>query len=124
MRNLITPFAFSILTLLAACGGKTSPDEGPAPDPGPDPSGDGTGMGDGDGDGTGGAACVKGGCSGTLCAEEGGDGMMTTCEWKDEYACYQQATCERQSDGTCGWTETTELTSCLSSPPSQGAAPM
>jgi len=25
--------------------------------------------------------------------------MMTTCEWRDEYACYQTATCERQPDG-------------------------
>jgi hypothetical protein len=64
------------------------------------------------GDGQGEAACVKGGCSGTLCLEEGND-RMTTCEFKPEYACYQTATCERQEGGACGWTETQALTECL-----------
>lgn len=110
MQNLITPFAFSIVTLLAACGSKSNP--APDPDPEPDPVGDGSG----------GAACVTGGCSGTTCVEEGGDGMVTTCEWKAEYACYQQATCQRQADGACGWTQTDELTACLASPPAEGEA--
>ena len=70
--------------------------------------------------------CVKGGCSGTACIEEGQD-MMTTCEWRPEYACYQTATCERQSDGACGWTQTQELAACIASPPpppaDQGGAP-
>ena len=61
-------------------------------------------------------ACVKGGCSGTLCSEPGND-LATTCEMKAEYACYQTATCERQQDNTCGWTESAELTACLANPP-------
>jgi hypothetical protein len=61
-------------------------------------------------------ACVKGGCSQTLCIEEGED-VMTTCEWRDEYACYQTASCERQADGACGWTDTPDLQACLASPP-------
>jgi hypothetical protein len=61
-------------------------------------------------------SCVKGGCSQTLCIEEGED-VMTTCEWRPEYACYQNAQCERQSDGGCGWTQTQELAACIASPP-------
>jgi eight-cysteine-cluster-containing protein len=60
--------------------------------------------------------CVKTGCSGTVCVEPGNE-VVTTCEMKPEYACYQNATCERQADGTCGWTQSHELTSCLASPP-------
>jgi hypothetical protein len=60
--------------------------------------------------------CARGGCSGTLCVEEGED-VMTTCEWRPEYACYDAAACERQADGACGWTQTDELAACLASPP-------
>jgi thiol-disulfide isomerase/thioredoxin len=56
--------------------------------------------------------CVKGGCSGQLCVEEGSDDV-TTCEWRSEYACYASARCERQSSGQCGWTQTLELQACL-----------
>ncbi len=58
--------------------------------------------------------CVKGGCSGTVCSPAGEE-VMTTCEWREEYACYQDATCEVQPDGKCGWTMTDALTSCLAS---------
>lgn len=66
------------------------------------------------------SSCVRGGCSGQLCAEEpvDGNGPITTCEYRAEYACYQGATCERQLNGSCGWTKTTELSACLSNPPS------
>jgi len=57
--------------------------------------------------------CVVGGCSGTLCGESGED-LISTCEYKEEYQCYKQATCERQATGKCGWTQTSEFTSCLS----------
>lgn len=58
--------------------------------------------------------CVPAGCSSQLCvdAAEAAD-IMTTCEWLPEYACYQEAACERQTDGTCGWTQTPELEECL-----------
>ena len=55
-------------------------------------------------------ACVRTGCSGQVCAD--GD-VVTTCEWREEYACYASASCERQADGACGWTETPELAACL-----------
>jgi len=64
-------------------------------------------------------SCVRGGCSGQLCVEEraGGDGFASTCEYRAEYACYQRATCERQATGSCGWTQTAELSACLANPP-------
>lgn len=56
--------------------------------------------------------CKVTGCSGQICAEEGED-IVTTCEFRNEYACYKTAKCERQADGKCGWTETKELINCL-----------
>ena len=56
--------------------------------------------------------CFVGGCSGQVCSDR--DDVITTCEWREEYACYQTATCERQADGACGWTQTEELQACLS----------
>ena len=55
--------------------------------------------------------CVVSGCSGQVCAESE---MMTTCEYRAEYACYKTATCERDASGVCGWRKTEELSSCLS----------
>jgi len=62
--------------------------------------------------------CAVAGCSGTLCvsADEAG-GIVTTCEYRAEYACYKEASCEPQSDGKCGWTETAKLQRCLNNPP-------
>jgi hypothetical protein len=58
--------------------------------------------------------CVVGGCSGQVCGEASAqDDMMTTCEYRTEYACYQTAICERQVTGQCGWTETPNLRACL-----------
>lgn len=57
------------------------------------------------------APCFVGGCSGQICSEH--EGVISTCEWRPEYACYQEASCARQADGACGWTETPELTTCL-----------
>ncbi len=60
--------------------------------------------------------CFVGGCSGQVCSDR--EGVITTCEWRPEYACYQDddATCERQPSGACGWTPTAELNSCLAHP--------
>ncbi|MFK7987440.1 MAG: Kazal-type serine protease inhibitor domain-containing protein [Sandaracinaceae bacterium] len=57
-------------------------------------------------------ACRVAGCSGQLCVGDGEPGF-STCEWHESYACYRSATCEAQADGSCGWTETDELRSCL-----------
>ena len=55
--------------------------------------------------------CYVGGCSNQVCSDQ--EGVITTCEWQPQYACYASATCERQADGTCGWTATPELDACL-----------
>jgi hypothetical protein len=55
--------------------------------------------------------CYVGGCSSQLCSDR--TDIASTCEWRDDYACYRTASCERQATGECGWTETAELTACL-----------
>jgi eight-cysteine-cluster-containing protein len=62
--------------------------------------------------------CAVAGCSGQLCvsADEAST-IITTCEYRAEYTCYREASCEPQADGMCGWTETPELTQCLANPP-------
>ncbi len=57
--------------------------------------------------------CYVGGCSSQLCSDQ--SDMVSTCEFREEYACYQGATCERQTSGQCGWTATSELQACLDS---------
>jgi hypothetical protein len=59
-----------------------------------------------------GEGCVRAGCSDHLCVEEGMD-IASTCEWRPVYECYQQASCERQLNGQCGFTPTHELLECL-----------
>jgi hypothetical protein len=59
-------------------------------------------------------ACRKGGCSGQVCADRD---VITTCEFRPEYACYRNAECKRQADGKCGWTQTAALRQCLANPP-------
>jgi len=64
--------------------------------------------------------CAVAGCSGQLCisAEEAAaGGGVSTCEFRAEYACYREASCEPQADGKCGWTETDDLKRCLANPP-------
>src|SRR5947207_15962423 len=96
MQRII--FGLTLALGLAACG-----ESKPAPQPSKPP-------------GAGAGACIKSGCSGTVCAEPGKE-VMTTCEYKAEYGCYKAATCERQPGGACGWTQTAELTACLANPP-------
>ena len=54
--------------------------------------------------------CMKTGCSGQVCSDQE---VITTCEFRTEYECYRKATCERQANGNCGFTQTPELTACL-----------
>jgi hypothetical protein len=57
------------------------------------------------------AKCFVGGCSSQICSDN--PNAMSTCEYTESYACYRTATCERQSNGSCGWTETAGLRACL-----------
>jgi len=56
--------------------------------------------------------CYVGGCSNQICSDS--SGAISTCVYNDSFVCYKTATCERQSNGHCGWTQTPELNSCLS----------
>lgn len=58
--------------------------------------------------------CYVGGCSSQICSDQ--KDAVSTCEFRQEYACYQNATCERQSNGQCGWTQTEALSICLNAP--------
>ena len=57
--------------------------------------------------------CKIAGCSGQLCVSADSSDIITTCEYKAEYACYKSARCENQSNGLCGWTQTKELANCI-----------
>jgi len=55
--------------------------------------------------------CAKAGCSGQLCVKASeAKTIVTTCEWKDEYACYQSGKCGCV-EGKCDWNE--EVNTCL-----------
>ncbi len=56
------------------------------------------------------AACRPTGCSGQVCSDED---VITTCEFRSEYACFKSGRCERQADGKCGWTQTPALMQCI-----------
>lgn len=57
------------------------------------------------------AGCFVGGCSGQICSDQ--KDVVSTCEFRESYACYKTAKCERQQNGQCGWTQTPELKACL-----------
>jgi len=57
--------------------------------------------------------CKRAGCSNQLCVEFNSPEIVTTCEYKEIYGCYQKANCRRLSTGECGFEETKELTDCL-----------
>lgn len=58
--------------------------------------------------------CVVSGCSGQLCISiDDMDRGMTTCEWRDEYACFKDARCEKQANGKCDWTYTDAYYNCM-----------
>lgn len=57
------------------------------------------------------ADCIRTGCSGQICSDRV---LVSTCEYKESYACYAQAVCERNSQGICGFRQTPELLACLS----------
>jgi hypothetical protein len=53
--------------------------------------------------------CVRTGCSAELCLE---GPAASDCAWDDAFRCRHLATCERQPDGHCGFTETAESRAC------------
>jgi hypothetical protein len=57
--------------------------------------------------------CFLGGCAAEVCSDRAD--VITPCIWRDAFACFHDARCERQADGACGWTQTAELEACLAS---------
>lgn len=57
--------------------------------------------------------CKRTGCSGQLCVPLAADDVYTSCEFLPEFSCYQEATCEIQSDGQCGFTRSIALETCV-----------
>jgi eight-cysteine-cluster-containing protein len=57
--------------------------------------------------------CIVGGCSGQLCVDAAQDALASTCEWKEEYACYKKGTCGTLPNGTCGWTDMPQINQCI-----------
>lgn len=59
------------------------------------------------------AGCQIGGCGGELCNDAGDEPQVSICLARPTDRCYQEfGVCEDQGDG-CGWTPTSELTTCL-----------
>lgn len=70
------------------------------------------------------AGCVIGGCSAELCLNSEDEPMTSTCEWKEEYACYaREGVCKQQADGQCGWEMTDSMKTCLANPPQMQEIP-
>jgi len=65
-----------------------------------------------------GAGCkIVSGCNGPIICTDisNTDGVNSTCEVLPEYACYKvdSARCEKQTKGSCGWSQTTTLKTCI-----------
>ena len=67
--------------------------------------------------------CVVGGCSSEVCSDAVAGPAVSNCIYKNEFACYKKATCEVQADGTCGWTQTNELQTCIASASTNDGTP-
>ena len=63
------------------------------------------------------ARCVITGCNGEICTDisDVSDSGVSLCMYREEYACYKNASCDVQQDGKCGWTYNEELNRCLDS---------
>jgi eight-cysteine-cluster-containing protein len=55
--------------------------------------------------------CKRAGCSAQLCVPKT-ENPMSTCEYKDEYACLEKANC-RCFEGWCEWEENKEYSDCV-----------
>ncbi len=55
--------------------------------------------------------CYVGGCSNEVCSDQ--PDVASNCIYKPEFACYKEASCERQTSGECGWTKNPSFLMCL-----------
>jgi len=56
--------------------------------------------------------CVIGGCSGQICSPASKGRMVSTCEWREEYACYKKTTCGC-IEGRCVWDQNPVFAVCV-----------
>ena len=57
--------------------------------------------------------CTSGGCSNQVCGKkESIKGLITTCEFKEEYSCLESTSCGCV-ESKCRWEETPSYTSCM-----------
>lgn len=78
----------------------------PSPDPSPDEC-------------TSDSDCGIGGCSGQVCtAASEAAGLITTCEYREEYGCYKLTSCGCVN-GRCAWRESAEFKGCVDAARSQ-----
>lgn len=63
------------------------------------------------------ADCFRTGCSGQYCASEN---LVSTCEFRPEYACYADEYCGCQN-GKCGWANDPVLEQCITDAQSDGS---
>lgn len=54
--------------------------------------------------------CKISGCNGEICSDQN---LVSACVFRPQNICFKTARCERQSDGSCDWTPTEELTRCI-----------
>ncbi len=60
-----------------------------------------------------GSDCVTGGCSGQICGKKGSvENIITTCEFKEEYACLKETQCACIAN-KCVWEQTKEYKDCM-----------
>jgi|TARA_B100002003_G_C14020429_1_gene492082 eight-cysteine-cluster-containing protein len=99
MRTII--ILLSVILLLTACEVQDEPEPQNIPE---EPNPDAECQTDAD--------CMTSGCSSTVCKKANDNPSYTTCEWKEEYACYRQITCGC-NQGKCNWQETEEFKTCI-----------
>ncbi|MBI2663985.1 eight-cysteine-cluster domain-containing protein [Candidatus Woesearchaeota archaeon] len=58
------------------------------------------------------ADCASAGCSGQLCVPKNEEGIITTCEYREEYSCLEFTSCGC-IEGSCAWANTDEYAACL-----------
>jgi len=57
--------------------------------------------------------CLAGGCSGQLCIpRDEADSVVSTCEWRDEYACYREDDCICKNS-KCQWEGNEAFSECI-----------
>lgn len=94
MRKIVLSLLLVLLILIAGCTTQTNEDE--------------TGKVECVSDNE----CTTGGCSGVICQSKNTEPIITTCEYKPEYACYREISCGCINN-KCQWDKTQEFDTCI-----------